>query len=87
MATNSKKGRSAKDSDKKSSRRMDTTSSAEETRDETPQLTEDLLSATEDRSIFEESPPKEPTPEPVYEEPVLTQLIVEELVMFKILVA
>ncbi|ELU11324.1 hypothetical protein CAPTEDRAFT_180366 [Capitella teleta] len=77
MATSSKKGRSSRDGERKSSKRTDESSLAEEKREESL-LSSIQGSPVEEESHIEEPPaPREPTPEPVYEEPPLTKLVVE----------
>ena len=77
MATNVKKSKSSKDGDRKGSKRSEDTPMGEEKHDETP-LDSQLSSPEENIAPIEEpTPMKSPTPEPVYEEPILTQLIVE----------
>ena len=85
MATNPKKGRSAKDSDKKSARKTEESTPVQDRDDDS------LLEHEEEMRVItaqkgdhqeeetpDENPPLlEPTPEPSYEEPILTQLIVE----------
>ena len=76
MASASKKGRGSKESDKRgSARKLDDTPSIAENKDEIDDSKIEL--STEVESQVEELPVKEPTPEIVYEEPVLTKLIVE----------
>ena len=83
MATNSKKTKNKDLGDKKSAKRSeDTTPLEEKKNDGVKSVTECETPAEEEKceSIVPPEEPqeiKEPTPEPVYEEPVLTQLIVE----------
>ena len=88
MSTNPKKGKSAKDSDKKSARKTEESTPvpvAQEKDDESLLEHEEelrIISAEKEDHPDEEKPetqpaPHEPTPELSYEEPILTQLIVE----------
>lgn len=76
MATNPKKSK-AKDTERKSSKKIDELSVCDDKKDEN-QMEESAVSVADENTPTPAPPtPKEPTPEPVYEEPVLTQLIVE----------
>lgn len=76
MASASKKGRGSKEGEKRgSARKLDETPSIAENKDEIDDSKIEL--SAEEESQTEELPPKDPTPEIVYEEPVLTKLIVD----------
>ena len=86
MSSNPKKGKSAKDSDKKSARKTEESTPVQDRDDDSSVLEhEDELHIAlgqndqqdEEKQAEENPPPHEPTPEPTYEEPILTQLIVE----------
>ena len=85
MSTNPKKGKSAKDSDKKSARKTEESTPVQERDDESLLEHEEelrIITAQKEDQPDEEKPekqpaPHEPTPELSYEEPILTQLIVE----------
>lgn len=85
MATSSKKGRSAKDGDRKSSKKTDESSLMDDRKDESLIESIQPTPVEEDRSVEEENsvpPVPEVPPELiVYEEPPLTKLIVEKWVI------
>ena len=76
MATKGKnKGKG--DPDKKSSKKIEDTPLLEERKEDSPIEENEALSMQDPTPEVVESPQKEPTPEPVYDEPPLTDLIVE----------
>ena len=80
MASASKRGRASKESDKRgSARKLDETPSIAENRDGAEDPKDDPTPIEEPQTPVEEPAP-ESSPEVVYEEPVLTKLIVEKLV-------
>ncbi|XP_013404281.1 radial spoke head 10 homolog B [Lingula anatina] len=75
MATKGK-GKGGRE-DKKSAKKSEEPPPIKETKEEeTPEVLEETPIQVEEPPIVEE-PPKEPTPEPAYDEPTLTELIVE----------
>lgn len=80
MATSSKRNKGSKDSDKKSSKKV---AEDEISRTESAivvETAETVQTPPVEESVAEPTPvPPEPEPEPVYEEPVLTKLIVKWL--------
>ncbi len=87
MASIPKKGRNSKDGERKeSSKRLEDTPSVAENKEESPDNKEDSpVFQEEEETPVVESLPKAPSPEPIYEEPVLTQLIVERWVSYAII--
>ena len=77
MATKGGKGKVQKDGEKRGSKKSEDSPQLEEKKEDTPDVFTEATLEDDDQVIEEEPPPKEPTPEPVYEEPVLTELIVE----------
>ena len=74
MATAQKKGKN----DKKSAKKYEDTMSVGDKTDDVPNQEElQMTPAPENGTPITESPPQAPSPDPVYEEPVLTQLIVQ----------
>ena len=76
MATNLKK-KNMKDGDKKSIKRSDDLSVTEEKREHNILETDIELEGNEESAFVQETPIPDILSEPVYEEPVLTLLIVE----------
>jgi hypothetical protein len=81
MATSMRKSRAGKDSDKKSSKKIEDEVLRVE---EVPvELVEQVATPVVEEQIVQVTPqPPEPEPEPVYDEPILTKLIVERCVSF-----
>ena len=77
MASKEKKGKAQKDAEKKGSKKSEDTPCLEEKKDETPVVTPNETPVEEPEVIEEVPPPKVPTPEPIYDEPCLAELIIE----------
>jgi hypothetical protein len=84
MATSTKKAKSKELSEKKSAKRSEDATPSDEKRNDTAKSVTDCESAVEDEKCESVAPQEEapveqsvPTPEPVYLEPVLPQLIIE----------
>ncbi|ESO92384.1 hypothetical protein LOTGIDRAFT_233146 [Lottia gigantea] len=79
MATKESKGKKGKENDKKSGKKSEEPSLSEEKKDETLSPSSEENSPEGQTPVVEVpvEPPKIPTPEPVYEEPILPKLIIE----------
>lgn len=81
MATKDGKGKKGRDSDKKSAKKNDDTPTLEEKKDETPAMESvEIILPDATPEITPEQSPQEPSPEPVYDEPTLSELIIESCV-------
>lgn len=85
MATKAAKGaKQTKETDKKGNKKNDELPLVEEKKEDSPVEGEsnDTPETVETETVEDLPPPKEPTPEPVYDEPTLSELIIEWCVTF-----